>query len=460
MNRSALLRLHYVLPWLLGLGALLLAGWLLRTPVAQSPAAALGAAPTPASTDWAQGKPLPEQCRIHPIAHLALHTSSEQPLPSRQRSAKARLHLSYPDSAQAQTMKLTWRVRGNHTATLPKQPYKLTLKRPLALLDMPAERQWLLLANYEDGSHLRNALAMCLGSLLELPYVPRYRFVTLSINGQPQGLYNLFEDTNISPQRLAIASNHSPSWLLEMNYRQDKHPQLRSSAGVPYAIAHRSPTAEPAAALAALETALRQCAQGQCSANLNAHLQVEHFLRYLWVQDWLKNVDAFLASTFVWQQGQAALEFGPLWDFDIAAGNFAGLDAPNPQGWYTLSAAYPLADNPQQLPAPSLYPASLLQDPQIQQRYLALIAHSQVQLWPILQNFLHQASAQLAAPALADHALWHQQHQPPRPLPAQSAAELEHWLAQRLHWASAQSLESLQAAINAPSFTAAPPTSP
>lgn len=119
-----------------------------------------------------------------------------------------------------------YRVRGNFTATLPKKSYRLELKRAIPFIGMPAEKEWNLLANYQDNSYLRNAAAMCMGHLIGMSFVPKNRFSKLFINAEYQGLYNVFEAISINENRVAIASPRYSSWMLEVNYRQDKKKNL------------------------------------------------------------------------------------------------------------------------------------------------------------------------------------------------------------------------------------------
>ena len=49
--------------------------------------------------------------------------------------------------------------RGNSTWALPQKPYRLKFNEKVSLLDEPADKSWVLLANYYDKTQLRNQLA-------------------------------------------------------------------------------------------------------------------------------------------------------------------------------------------------------------------------------------------------------------------------------------------------------------
>ena len=121
--------------------------------------------------------------------------------------------------------------RGNSTWSFDKKPYKLRLKRPLAMIPGKAEsRRWILLANAADKTMLRNAIASVAGEQTSLPFNPSYRFVDFVINGEYQGTYQLTEAVEIAPGRVDITPQRIPprpdddlsgGYLLEIDGTQD-----------------------------------------------------------------------------------------------------------------------------------------------------------------------------------------------------------------------------------------------
>ena len=78
------------------------------------------------------------------------------------------------------------------------------LERLETVLGMPANRDWVFLANYSDKSLLRNALGMKISSILKMDWTPRYRIVELWINGEYQGVYNVFEKKEVTKNKVNI----------------------------------------------------------------------------------------------------------------------------------------------------------------------------------------------------------------------------------------------------------------
>ena len=83
-----------------------------------------------------------------------------------------------------------------------KKPYGVELRDAqgnnldTALLGMPREHDWILLAPYSDKTMMRDALAYILAGKM-MDYAPRVRFCELYINNTYQGVYILTEKIKI-----------------------------------------------------------------------------------------------------------------------------------------------------------------------------------------------------------------------------------------------------------------------
>ncbi|MBQ7980884.1 MAG: CotH kinase family protein [Oscillospiraceae bacterium] len=102
------------------------------------------------------------------------------------------------------------KVRGNWTTTYDKKALRIKFaekQNMLGLNDGAAMKNWLLLAEYKDGSMLRNKTAFAIGrELLEEDglYCSDAEFVEVYINGEYWGVYLLAEYQQINENRVAI----------------------------------------------------------------------------------------------------------------------------------------------------------------------------------------------------------------------------------------------------------------
>lgn len=100
------------------------------------------------------------------------------------------------------------RLRGHGSQTYDKKPYRIKLDKKLNLLGLHSDyKNWVLLADYNDPSMLRNQSALNIGNSLfnySNNYASRYEHVHVYLNGQYQGVYLLAEQQQINAGRVAI----------------------------------------------------------------------------------------------------------------------------------------------------------------------------------------------------------------------------------------------------------------
>lgn len=105
---------------------------------------------------------------------------------------------------------MTIKIRGNSSAWKTKRPYKIKLQQAADLLERGddktyADKEWLLI-NYEKGP-LNTMVGLKVNELLRLQWTPRFRYVNLTLNGNPQGLYLLIESVKRKASRLDVSKS-------------------------------------------------------------------------------------------------------------------------------------------------------------------------------------------------------------------------------------------------------------
>ena len=232
------------------------------------------------------------------------------------------------------------RGRGNSTWLMPKRPYKVRLDEAHGLLGMAVNREWSLLANFADKSLLRNLLANHLGSRLVFDFTPKNQPVLLNLNGRDVGVYTLSEDINPSPGRLDLGANDpTGGYLLEIDQRR-LNDYFETPRGIPYAIAEpRVPTPAQRTYIQdyvrAAEDALNSADFADPERGYAKFIDVPTFIDWYLVNEILKNSDAAnYSSIYLHKRAGERLRMGPLWDFDLAAGNTDYTDALLPEGWW------------------------------------------------------------------------------------------------------------------------------
>ena len=224
------------------------------------------------------------------------------------------------------------RIRGRGNSTwewYPKKPYRLKLDEKAPILGLDEEKDWVLLANYRDPTHLMNTFVFEMGQGLGMPYTNHSRYVELTLNGDYKGLYLLTEQVEQGKNRVAI--NKHEGLLLSLDV--DDGPAEAPGAGDNFwsevyrmPVCVKSPEADDyptpetlvddaRSALGSLERAI----QRHDYDALSSICDVDGMIDYLLIQEYIYNVEvAAPRSIFLYRDkgDDAKWTFGPLWDFD------------------------------------------------------------------------------------------------------------------------------------------------
>ncbi len=81
--------------------------------------------------------------------------------------------------------------RGNSSWTSAKKPYNLKFDNEVTLCGNNSAKTWYLITNYADESQIRNDLCLYIANLMDIAYTSDPEFISLFINGEYYGLYNI-----------------------------------------------------------------------------------------------------------------------------------------------------------------------------------------------------------------------------------------------------------------------------
>ncbi|MDE6165369.1 MAG: CotH kinase family protein, partial [Muribaculaceae bacterium] len=185
-------------------------------------------------------------------------------------------------------------------------------------------------------------------------YTPRTKFVELVMNGAYHGLYQLTEQLKIDENRVDVGDD---GFLLEIDGRAGEDPDdvyfrdnrlNRNIVIKDPDVAYGSDDFEYVKAyIASVSSALYTLGSDNGSQAYQDLIDVPSFVDWYLVNELTRNADActFFSSCYMNLKRGEKLKMGPLWDFDLAVGNyvFAGGEGYNsPTGfslryvsWYT-----------------------------------------------------------------------------------------------------------------------------
>ena len=243
------------------------------------------------------------------------------------------------------------KVRGNSTADAEKRPYRLKFASKKTSTDGQAhkhdllgygyaKRNWTLLANVNDKSLLRNALTYHIGKAVGMPFCPGYKFVDLVINNEYRGTYQISDHCEADADRINV--NTDTGWYVEFQGRNDMcdYPMCFAEGGILMNINNPEPDDETDANQRAaiinpikdwfLNTWVKGFGAGftNPTTGWRAYNDEESLIKF-WIATELTGDYDGLMSVKAYREADGKLCWGPLWDKDLAFGNWDSMAAPD-----------------------------------------------------------------------------------------------------------------------------------
>lgn len=284
---------------------------------------------------------------------LRLTTDSGLPITSKDDYVTGQWSLA---SEQTISGALEVRGRGNSTWDLhPKKSFRLKLTEGQSLLGIPSSRHWVLIANHSDKTLLRNALAMELAERVGMTWTPHTASVEVFLNGRYEGVYLLSENIRVDEDRVNIdelseedvsAETITGGYLLEVDFRKDGYTMITAIDELPIVFQDpEEPTTEQEAYIKdyinEFESVLHSGTFADPVSGYAAYIDTDSFIRWYFVNEIFRNIDSNMwSSCWMYKPRDGKLHMGPVWDFDLAAGNANYEDAFNPEGWWVREAPW------------------------------------------------------------------------------------------------------------------------
>ena len=236
--------------------------------------------------------------------------------------------------------------RGNSTWDKPKKPYKLKFDNKVRLFNESNSKQWVLLANYNDKTFIRNGTAFYMGEISNLNWTPCTHYVELFINYKYQGTYQLSEQIKIAKDRVNVSDD---GFLLEVDQPSRLDPDDVSFNTDRLTFCIKEPEVEPGTEkynwiknyVNKAENALYGAQLLDPTNGYKAFIDIESFADWYLINEITKNNDASMySSCYMNIAPDGKLKMGPIWDFDIALGNINYNTNQDPTGFWIMGAPW------------------------------------------------------------------------------------------------------------------------
>ena len=239
--------------------------------------------------------------------------------------------------------------RGNWTWTgFDKKPYRIKFDKKQAVLGMPGNKHWCLMAHADDClGFLKNYAGYKLSEAMGLKWTPKTVPVELVMNGEYYGLYFLTEQVRVGSNRVNVTEQEdnaidsvSGGWLVEIdNYYEEGNVTLYEDNNQQVWITMKSPEILSAQQRTYIEdqlNGLNNAIWGTNEADVWKRLDLEEAVKYYLVQELLEDCESYHGSCYLYKDrdrngSSEKWFFGPVWDFGNAYN----------RGWETWIYEYP-----------------------------------------------------------------------------------------------------------------------
>ena len=223
------------------------------------------------------------------------------------------------------------KVRGHSTSSGEKIPYNIKFSEKTELLGLGRSKKWNLLANLYDRTQLRNMLALNFARDIGLDTTSQTRYAELYVNGEYRGLYQICEPVDVGATELDLDTAGN-EFLLEL----EPHAGYKSyyclttpRFGLLFGLNEpERPSGTQWNWLVSFMTAAEDALLSDDWEKVLKYIDVESFARCYIVQELFKNADYNVSSTRFYIKDGKLCE-GPVWDFDLSAGNCSPSNYPD-----------------------------------------------------------------------------------------------------------------------------------
>ena len=247
-------------------------------------------------------------------------------------------------------------IRGSSSQMYPKKNYNFETRlenganNNVPLLGLPEENDWVLHGPYSDKSLLRNVLSYHIGRQTG-QYAPRTRWCELFINNQYRGLYVLTESIKRDSNRVDIArlkpediagDELTGGYIFSADRNEGPETGWSSPFTTDVFYRYRDPEfdelmPEQKLYLRNYVTEFETAMNGPAASEVyDQYVDVPSWIDYWIATEIFKHIDNYKFSFFMYKKKDSnggKIHFGPLWDLNLAYGNFDFGQDPGPEEW-------------------------------------------------------------------------------------------------------------------------------
>ena len=261
----------------------------------------------------------------------------------------------YCDEQDSGVLQMRLRGRGNTTWNAEggiKRPYKIKLSEHRKVFGMKGDKDWILLADVQDPTMLRNAVALRIARMVSMPWTPKFRTAEVYFNGTYGGCYLLTEAKetdreNKVPITVVQPGQTEGGYYLEIDNKIDGDRSFRTET-FNKKIKFKDPEDPDDAQYEYITGIVNEVERLLKERSFDPETGYQSltdlytFIGNYIVQELTMNVDGGMRlSTYFAKDKDTKLFMPMVWDFDLSLGNCSYLqhdfalpvDQAGPEGW-------------------------------------------------------------------------------------------------------------------------------
>ena len=234
------------------------------------------------------------------------------------------------------------RGRGNSGWTYPKKAYRIKLDEKASIFGMKPDRDYALVSMFCDKSLMRDMIAHDMACCMDgLEYTPERVLIELYFNEEYMGVYQLTEKIEEGKSKVNIASDGTEAtdatrgigFMLEYGWDFDgRNIKGQDYFDTEYSL--RVYVKEPEITerwnddmnyIHDYLSTVEQCVVNH--ENYEDYIDMDSWVDWFIVTELANNTEtSFFRSCYMYKKEDGKLYLGPIWDYDMAFGNFTGDD--------------------------------------------------------------------------------------------------------------------------------------
>lgn len=263
-------------------------------------------------------------------------------------------------------------IRGHSSQRFPKKQFGFETRDvaglddvDVSLLGLPEQSDWILSANYNDKTMMRNVLSYKLSREMG-DYASRTIYCELIIDNEYKGVYVLMEKIKKDNDRVDIEKLKSsditpPNVTGGYIFSIDKldggevtwHSTIQNSTVFQFVYPKDAEDIQPEQKqyLQNYVDSFEQALNGENfedpSSGYRKYIDEKSFMDFFIINELSRNIDGYRISSYFHKPREAKIFAGPVWDYDLAWGNANYFDGSDPIGY---DYSYDFPDDDYQVP--------------------------------------------------------------------------------------------------------------